>query len=110
MTTKDYLLIKGMPGTGKSQTLVALIHLIVKLGRSVLVTAHTHSAVDNILLKLNEKGIDFLRLGTAGRIHPTIMHKSEQVITADCKTPEELEAILVSKVNCSWNCLVFKLY
>lgn len=99
LAAEDYVLIKGMPGTGKTQTLVALIHLLVKTGKSVLVTAHTHSAVDNILLKLNEKGIDFMRLGSKVRINPAIMHKSEEVLTADCKSPESLDWVYNSKVD-----------
>ena len=51
-----------MPGTGKTQTVVALVEVLHKIGRSVLITAHTNSAVDNILLKLLDKRIDFLRL------------------------------------------------
>ena len=31
---------------------VALVRLLVKMGKSVLLTSYTHSAVDNLLLKL----------------------------------------------------------
>lgn len=93
----EYVLIKGMPGTGKTQTLVALIELLEKLGSSVLITAHTHSAVDNILLKLLERNIDFLRLGSAKRIHPLLTCKSEEDAIASCDSLEDLEAFYNSK-------------
>lgn len=60
---KDYTLIRGMPGTGKTSVIVQLIRRLVRSGKAVLLTAYTHSAVDNVLIKLNECGIDYLRLG-----------------------------------------------
>ena len=47
-------------------------------GKTVLLTSYTHSAVDNILLKLLEAAgpqttkVDFIRLGNTDRVHPTI--------------------------------------
>ena len=49
---RDYALILGMPGTGKTTTIAELVRVLVAAGHSVLLTAFTHSAVDNILLKL----------------------------------------------------------
>lgn len=92
----EYVLIKGMPGTGKTQTLVALIELLQKLDSSVLITAHTHTAVDNILLKLLERNVDFLRLGSK-RFHPLLKCKSEEDAIASCNSPEDLEALYNSK-------------
>lgn len=97
MTANDYILIKGMPGTGKTQTLVALIELLHETGCSVLITAHTNSAVDNILLKLLDKGIDFLRLGSSSQ--PSLKHKTEGYATANCHSPDSLEAVYSSKVR-----------
>jgi thymidylate kinase len=48
---KDYLLIKGYPGTGKTTTIASLIAILVKLEKKVLFTSFTNSAVDNLLLK-----------------------------------------------------------
>jgi DNA replication ATP-dependent helicase Dna2 len=57
MSGRDYTLIQGLPGTGKTSTLAFLARLLVARGRRVLVTAYTHSAVDNIMSKLIEKGM-----------------------------------------------------
>jgi DNA replication ATP-dependent helicase Dna2 len=57
MSAFDYTLIQGLPGTGKSSTLSFLARLLVAKGKRVLITAYTHSAVDNIMLKLMEKGM-----------------------------------------------------
>ena len=50
----DYVLIRGMPGAGKTSTIVALVRVLVAINASVLLTSFTHSAVDNILLKLGQ--------------------------------------------------------
>ena len=57
MSSRDYTLIQGLPGTGKTSTLGFLTRLLVAQGRRVLITAYTHSAVDNIMIKLMEKGM-----------------------------------------------------
>ncbi|XP_046738978.1 DNA replication ATP-dependent helicase/nuclease DNA2 [Diprion similis] len=105
IAANEYLLIKGMPGTGKTRTLVAIIELLVKMGKSVLLTAHTHSAVDNVLLKLIETSVDFLRLGSTSRINPKLLSKSEAVLTQKCCTPESLEAAYSSKTVVCVTCL-----
>lgn len=67
---KDYLLILGMPGTGKTTTIAILIkYLVLNLNKSVLLTSHTHSAVDNVLVKLINMGVEsILRLGTLSKV------------------------------------------
>lgn len=97
VAANEYILIKGMPGTGKTQTLVALIELLLELGSTVLITAHTHSAVDNVLLKLLDRNIDFLRLGATKQIHPLLTCKTEEYATSGCDTPESLEALYNGK-------------
>jgi hypothetical protein len=40
-----------------------MVKAVLMEGKSILITSYTHSAVDNLLLKLSELKIDFLRLG-----------------------------------------------
>ena len=54
LSAEDYALILGMPGTGKTTTIACLVQVLAALGMSVLLTSYTHTAVDNILLKLKE--------------------------------------------------------
>ncbi|XP_022637202.1 DNA replication ATP-dependent helicase/nuclease DNA2 isoform X2 [Vigna radiata var. radiata] len=63
LTAKDYALILGMPGTGKTSTLVHAVKALLIRGTSILLTAYTNSAVDNLLIKLKAQGIDFVRIG-----------------------------------------------
>lgn len=52
LTAKDYALILGMPGTGKTSTMVHAVKALLMRGASILLTSYTNSAVDNLLLKL----------------------------------------------------------
>ncbi|XP_044570904.1 DNA replication ATP-dependent helicase/nuclease DNA2 isoform X2 [Drosophila ananassae] len=94
LTTSSHLLIKGLPGTGKTQTLVSLVRVLHLLGKSVLITAHTHSAVDNLLLRLLPFNLPLMRLGSNSRIHPQLEEISEARLTQDCTSVEELAKVL----------------
>jgi DNA replication ATP-dependent helicase Dna2 len=72
MSAKDYALVLGMPGTGKTTTIAHIIRALVSQGKSVLLTSYTHSAVDNILLKMQKDKIPILRLGAPAKVHPTV--------------------------------------
>ncbi|CAN8062186.1 unnamed protein product [Agarophyton chilense] len=64
LRANDYLLILGMPGTGKTTTLATIVLAHASQGKSVLLCSHTNTAVDNLLTKLMEHGFnDFIRLG-----------------------------------------------
>lgn len=86
LRAKDYALILGMPGTGKTTTIAGLIDELVARGKSVLLTSHTHSAVDTILLKLRS-GLrpSVLRLGNVTKVsnnqHP--LHYADNVFAID---------------------------
>ncbi|EDW02974.1 DNA replication ATP-dependent helicase/nuclease DNA2 [Drosophila grimshawi] len=94
LTTSTHLLIKGLPGTGKTQTLVAIVRLLHLMERSVLITAQTHSAVDNLLLRLLPHNLPMLRLGNSARIHPQLLAISEAELTSNCETVDQLTQVL----------------
>jgi len=68
MTARDYALILGMPGTGKTTTIAEIIKALVERGKSVLLTSYTHSAVDTILMKLLDAEFGVLRLGNIDKV------------------------------------------
>ncbi|KAE8695691.1 DNA replication ATP-dependent helicase/nuclease DNA2-like isoform X2 [Hibiscus syriacus] len=55
LTAKDYALILGMPGTGKTSTMVHAVKALLMRGASILLTSYTNSAVDNLLIKLKSQ-------------------------------------------------------
>lgn len=72
ISAKDYALVLGMPGTGKTTLVAALIRTLARMGKTVLLTSYTHSAVDTILLKLlNDSDFGILRLGNVDKVNET---------------------------------------
>lgn len=86
---KDYFLLRGMPGTGKTTAISVLVRILVAMGQSVLVTSYTNSAVDNVMIRLLDWycqwGADvdgslspdafpysMVRLGRASAVHPAV--------------------------------------
>lgn len=64
---EDMYVIIGPPGTGKTShgLMNILTEELGEPGSSVLLSAYTNRAVDEICGKLCEKGIDFIRVGTS---------------------------------------------
>lgn len=77
MSAQDYALVLGMPGTGKTTTIAHIIRALVSQGKSVLLTSYTHTAVDNILLKLRDDKIPILRLGAAAKVNTEVQEFTE---------------------------------
>jgi AAA domain len=74
ITSKDYSLLLGMPGTGKTSTVSFIVRLLLARGATVLVTSYTHSAVDTLLLRLLSEGVPCLRIGASPAVHPGVRH------------------------------------
>lgn len=66
MQARDYFLLVGPPGTGKTSTAMRYMveeQLAADNQSSVLLTAYTNRAVDEICSMLCDAGIDFMRIG-----------------------------------------------
>lgn len=69
LSAQDYALILGMPGTGKTTVIAAIIKALVAMGKTVLLTSYTHSAVDTILMKIkDEADFGILRVGNVDKV------------------------------------------
>ncbi|XP_067858773.1 DNA replication ATP-dependent helicase/nuclease DNA2 [Heptranchias perlo] len=110
LLSKDYTLIVGMPGTGKTTTVCTLVRLLHACGFSVLLTSYTHSAVDNILLKLARFKVGFLRLGRHQKVHPDIRKFTDEDICKrnSIRTLTELEGLYNSELVVATTCMGVK--
>ncbi|XP_041839063.1 DNA replication ATP-dependent helicase/nuclease DNA2 isoform X2 [Melanotaenia boesemani] len=109
LLSKDYTLIVGMPGTGKTTTICTLVRILHACGFSVLLTSYTHSAVDNILLKLKRFRVGFLRLGQGQKVHPDILpYTEERVRKKEVHTLSELEMLYNKELVVATTCMGIK--
>ena len=133
LSARDYALILGMPGTGKTTVIAAIIkELVLKRGKTVLLTSYTHSAVDTILRKLDGVGavVDdhlnrgaaevegrfrILRLGNVDKMHPevrkyTVGGSGGQGTARQPHTVEEMERQLLEPPVVATTCLSIDQY
>jgi superfamily I DNA and/or RNA helicase len=69
----DLALVHGPPGTGKTTVLVEVIRRAAARGEPVLATAPSNLAVDNLVERLAEAGVDGVRVGHPARVLPTVL-------------------------------------
>ncbi len=72
----DFYLIHGPPGTGKTTTAIEVVEQYVERGRSVLATAASNMAVDNMLEFLIDQGVDAVRVGHPARVTPALRERT----------------------------------
>jgi ATP-dependent RNA/DNA helicase IGHMBP2 len=76
LAADDVALVHGPPGTGKTTVLVEIIRQAVDRGQKVLASAPSNIAVDNMLEKLLDAGLNVVRLGHPARTMEELRHAS----------------------------------
>ena len=85
LSSRDCALILGMPGTGKTTVVAHLIRMLVEMGKTVLLSAYTHSAVDTILAKLDDVDFSILRLGNVDKAG-LVLISNNRLIDGHCRS------------------------
>ena len=76
VNSNSFFCIHGPPGTGKTTTLSSVIEELVSRDVSVLATAASNTAVDNMVEFLAEKDLEVVRVGHPARITPFLREVS----------------------------------
>lgn len=76
MGSRDVAFIHGPPGTGKTTTLVEAIRHTIRQEKQVLVCAPSNAAVDLLVDKLSEQGLQALRIGHPARVTEQSLSKT----------------------------------
>jgi len=105
MMCDQYSLVRGMPGSGKTTTIVGLVRLLARLNQSVLLVAYTNSALDTILCKLQREGQSFLRLGRKERVRAELVPSTSEQVAKHCTTPTQLAECYNSYLVVGSTCL-----
>lgn len=100
LAAKDYALILGMPGTGKTTTIAHIIRALLAEEKSILLTSFTHTAVDNILLKIRDVAPHgaILRLGVSAKINTQVQEFCKLAATPRQTIGEVDDAFMGSRI------------
>jgi superfamily I DNA and/or RNA helicase len=95
LQAEDLAIVHGPPGTGKTTTLVqAILALLRRDGRQILVTAPSNTAVDLLSEKLSDLGLNVLRIGNPARVS-----ERQQALTLDSRMAEHPGAKEIKKLK-----------
>jgi len=78
--------IHGPPGTGKTTTLLEVVRQHAARERSVLATAASNTAVDNLVEMLAGEGVGVVRVGHPARVTPALREHTLDALLRDSET------------------------
>ena len=78
--------IKGPPGTGKTQTILNIIANIVRQGKTVLVVSNNNSATANVQDKLEQYGLSFIVAPLGSKENKNAFVAHQPLVPEECET------------------------
>ncbi len=92
LSAKDFFLIHGPPGTGKTVNCIEVARQVLKRGEDVLCTADSNTAVDNMVEWLAKAGEKVIRVGHPARVTPMLRkHTLDEVVQQNEKYQKSQE-------------------
>ncbi|MDY6780675.1 MAG: AAA domain-containing protein, partial [Halobacteria archaeon] len=104
VNARDFALVHGPPGTGKTYTIAKIVRELVEDGDRVLISAFTNRAVDNVLETLREQGYGgFVRVGTETGVRDDMIDvrlETEGVPTERADALEDADVVAATSSMC----------
>jgi DNA replication ATP-dependent helicase Dna2 len=95
---RDYLLIHGPPGTGKTSVIAEIVKRLCQQGQRVLLAAFTNQAVDNMLMRLDREGFhQYIRLGQERSVNESV--RSRLLLTLSNPKTHEDSALTTDEIR-----------
>ena len=91
LSSTDVAFVHGPPGTGKTTTLVQAIRETIRREGQVLVCAPSNAAVDLLVDKISEQGLQAVRIGHPARVTEQTLSKTLDSRIADHPDYRELK-------------------
>jgi len=107
LNAKDYCLIQGPAGTGKTYTIAKLVEFLRNKNQKVLLTAYTNTAVDNMikqylkLSKIVESRKEIVRLGIDQAIDKEIVDRSLKTLKLQYQELEKIPIVAATTTTIS---------
>lgn len=95
VSNDNLAIVHGPPGTGKTTTLIEAIVQSVKLGKRILVTASSNTAVDNVAKGLLNKEINILRVGNTLKVDDDIFYSTPEGKMQEAKELKEIKKLKI---------------
>ena len=91
LAAKDYFLLVGPPGTGKtSMALRSMVEAFLMQGKQILLMSYTNRAVDEICKMLTKAGADYIRIGSYATCSESYHTHLMQEMMADCHLRQQV--------------------
>ena len=76
--------VQGLPGTGKTQTILNIIANIVCQGKTVMVVSNNNSAITNVQEKLDKYGLSFVVAPLGSKENKEVFIANQPLVPAEC--------------------------
>jgi predicted DNA helicase len=83
LSARDFALVHGPPGTGKSTVLAELGVQFARQGKRLLCTAASNAAVDHLLVLCLDAGLNAVRVGHPARVLPHLQQHTLDLLVED---------------------------
>lgn len=96
MQARDYFLLVGPPGTGKTSMALRFLveEALTQRDANVLLTAYTNRAVDEICEMLTSAGLNYLRIGSETTCDPRFVHRLLEHLLGERPRLTEMQALI----------------